>query len=109
MVKPYKYYFCFTDAPGNCSIYIDSLIALGSIEPPVTDQNLYSCINRQNTVFEVHVVSVYGNQNYDVSVIPIGQVSKPIILVFASYKPVNWTLNMTVGIYELIFGVSETY
>ena len=60
-----------------------------------------------STQYEVHVLSVYeGNRHTrppsagdtNVNIISGGRSSKPVILVLASYEPVNWILNLPAGI-----------
>jgi len=69
---------------------------------------IYSCTpGGSSTKYEIHVLSVYeGNRhtrppsagNTNVNIISGGQSSKPVILVLASYEPVNWILNLPAGI-----------
>ena len=67
----------------------------------------YSCTpGNSSTQYEVHVLSVYevinrrpptaGNAN--VNIFSRGQSNRPIVLVLASYEPVNWILNLPAGI-----------
>ena len=60
-----------------------------------------------STQYEVHVMSVYeGNRHTrppsagdtNVNIVSGGQSSRPIILVFGSYEPVNGILNLPAGI-----------
>ena len=72
-------------------------------------QTTYSCVADENCNYDVHVVSNYegdghtgfrvhdtGTTYVDMNV--IGPSLKPLILVFVSYEPVNWILNITSGV-----------
>ena len=101
---------CFistADAYG-CRIEVNSDTALAK---PNNQQQLgystYSCTpSSSSTQYEVHVLSVYevihrrpptaGNANGNI--VSRGQSNRPIVLVLASYEPVNWILNLPTGI-----------
>ena len=96
------------DAYG-CRIEINSNTTLA--KPQYSQQptrTVYSCTpGSSSTQFEVHVLSVYeGNRHTRppsagdtrVNIVSGGQSSRPIILVLASYEPVNWILNLPAGI-----------
>ena len=96
------------DAYG-CRITINSNTALAKPQynkQPAT--TTYSCVpGSSSTQYEVHVLSVYeGNRhtrppsagNTNVNIISGGRSGKPVILVLASYEPVNWILNLPAGI-----------
>lgn len=66
-------------------------------------QTVYSCTpGNSSTEYEVHVLSVYEVVNRrppsagdaTVNVVSDAQSGRPIVLVFASYQPVNWILNL---------------
>ena len=72
-------------------------------------QTTYSCVADENCNYDVHIISNYegdghtgfrihntGNTNVRLSV--SGQGSKPLILVFVSYEPVNWILSIPSGV-----------
>lgn len=72
-------------------------------------QTTYGCIANENCNNDVHVISNYegnghtgfgvhntGNTRVDIRV--SGRSSKPLILVFSSYEPVNWILNIPSGV-----------
>ena len=73
-------------------------------------QTMYSCIANENCNYDVHVISNYeGDYNHgfgpvtragttDVQLSVSGQDSKLLVLVFVSYEPVNWILNVPNGI-----------
>ena len=96
------------DAYG-CRIEINSKTTLAkpqySSRQPGT---IYSCVpGSSSTQYEVHILSVYeGNKhtrppsagNTNVNIISGGRSGKPVILVLASYEPVNWILNLPAGI-----------
>jgi len=96
------------DAYG-CRIEINSNTTLA--KPQYNKQpirTIYSCTpSSSSTQYEVHVLSVYeGNRHTrppsdgdtNVNIISGGQSGKPVILVLASYEPVNWILNLPAGI-----------
>ena len=72
----------------------------------------YECISTAtNCEYEVHVIANYESSNGRhgfgtprvagdtyVNVNINGQSSKPLILVFISYEPVNWQLNLPTGV-----------
>ena len=74
-------------------------------------QTTYSCVANENCDYDVHVISNYegdynhpgfgpvndvGTTNVQLSV--SGQNSKPLVLVFVSYEPVNWILSVPQGV-----------
>ena len=72
-------------------------------------QTTYSCIANENCNYDVHILGNYeGNGhlgfrihhtgNTIVNIRVSGQDSKPIVLVFVSYEPVNWILNIPSGV-----------
>ena len=69
----------------------------------------YSCTpGSSSTQYEVHILSVYEaeaihrrppvGENADVNIVSRGKPNRPIVLVLASYEPVNWILNLPSGI-----------
>ena len=72
-------------------------------------QTTYSCVADENCDYDVHVISNYeGDYNHgfgpvtragttNVQLRVSGQSSKPLVLVFVSYEPVNWVLNVSSG------------
>ena len=96
------------DAYG-CRIEINSNKAIA--KPHYNNQptrTIYSCTpGNSSTQYEVHVMSVYeGNRHTrppsagdtNVNIVSGGKSGKPIVLVLASYEPVNWILNLPAGI-----------
>ena len=73
-------------------------------------QTTYSCVANENCNYDVHVISNYegdynhgfgpvtrsGNTNVELRV--SGHGSKPLVLVFVSYEPVNWILSIPSGV-----------
>ena len=72
-------------------------------------QTTYSCVADENCNYDVHVISNYegdghtgfrvhntSNTNVQLSVSGLG--SKPLVLVFVSYEPVNWILSIPYGV-----------
>ncbi|CAH3188819.1 unnamed protein product, partial [Porites evermanni] len=105
--QDYDYNTCLPDAYG-CKIEVNSATALAK---PNNQQQLgystYSCTpSSSSTQHEVHVLSVYevinrrpptaGNAN--VNIVSRGKSNRPIVLVLASYEPVNWILHLPAGI-----------
>ena len=102
-----NFFISSADAYG-CKIEVNSATALAK---PNNQQQLgystYSCTpSSSSTQYEVHVLSVYevinrrpptaGNAN--VNIVSRGKSNRPIVLVLASYEPVNWILHLPVGI-----------
>ena len=102
-----NFFISSADAYG-CKIEVNSATALA--KPNNQQQqgySTYSCTpSSSSTQYEVHVLSVYevinrrpptaGNAN--VNIVSRGQSNRPIVLVLASYEPVNWILHLPVGI-----------
>ena len=74
-------------------------------------QTTYSCVANENCNYDVHVVSNYeGDYNHpgfgpvtrtgstNVQLRVSGESSKPLVLVFVSYEPVNWILSIPQGV-----------
>ena len=100
-------FLSLADAFG-CRIEVYSNTALGKPQynnlPP---RQIYSCTpGSSSPQYEVHVLSVYQVINTRppsagdaaVNIVRVGQSGRPIVLVFASYQPVNWILNLPAGI-----------
>ena len=90
---------------GDCRIEQDSWSAVGTPTFEGQSQTTYSCEADENCNYDVHVIGNYeGNGHTDlrvhntgttnVNVRVTGQSSKPLVLVFVSYEPVNWILNI---------------
>ena len=107
MIISSNYFISSADAYG-CKIEVNSATALAK---PNNQQQLgystYSCTpSSSSTQYEVHVLSVYevinrrpptaGNAN--VNIVSRGKSNRPIVLVLASYEPVNWILHLPAGI-----------
>ena len=110
------YYFCYDERTqyitcnlvisGECRIEQDSSSAVGTPTFEGQSQTTYSCKADENCNYDVHVVSNYeGDYNHgfgpvtksgrtNVHLRVTGQSSKPLVLVFVSYEPVNWILNI---------------
>ena len=102
-----NFFISSADAYG-CKIEVNSATALAK---PNNQQrqgySTYSCTpSSSSTQYEVHVLSVYevinrrpptaGNAN--VNIVSGGKSNRPIVLVLASYEPVNWILHLPAGI-----------
>ena len=102
-----NFFISSADAYG-CKIEVNSATALAK---PNNQQrqgySTYSCTpSSSSRQYEVHVLSVYevinrrpptaGNAN--VNIVSRGKSNRPIVLVLASYEPVNWILHLPAGI-----------
>ena len=74
-----------------------------------TSRTTYSCVADENCDYDVHVISNYEGNGHtgpgihntgttNVQLRVSGQSSKPLVLVFVSYEPVNWVLNVLSGV-----------
>ena len=101
------YFLILADAFG-CRIEVYSNTALGkpqyNNQPP---RQIYSCTpGSSSPQYEVHVLAVYqvintrppSAGNAAVNILSGGQSGRPIVLVFVSYEPVNWILNLPAGV-----------
>ena len=72
-------------------------------------QTTYSCVADENCNYDVHIISnyegnghtgfrVHNTGNTDVQLSVSSQGSKPLVLVFVSYEPVNWILDIPSGV-----------
>ena len=81
------------------------------IEQSSDSPNGYSCLvpDNLNANYDVHIISVYeasSNRLFrqhptgtsDVSLFVSGEVVKPIVLVLASYEPIEWRLSIPTGV-----------
>ena len=95
----------FLAISGQCHIERDSSSAVGTPTFEGRSQTTYSCVANENCDYDVYVISNYegnghtgfrihntGTTNVQLSV--GGQSSKPLVLVFVSYEPVNGILNI---------------
>ncbi|CAH3130343.1 unnamed protein product [Porites lobata] len=102
-----NYETCLTDAYG-CKIEVSSTTALAKARYNNQQSHpTYSCTpGNSSTQYEVHVLSVYEaiNRlpltagNASVNIVSRGKSNRPIVLVLASYEPVNWILNLPTDI-----------
>lgn len=106
--QDYDYNTCLPDAYG-CRIEVHS-----NASPAIPRYNnqqpstVYSCTpGSSSSQYEVHVMSVYeGNRHTRppsagdtaVNIVSSNKSGRPIILVFGSYEPVNWILNLPANI-----------
>ena len=95
---------------GECHIEREASSAVGTPTYNGQSQTTYSCVANENCNYDVHVISNYegdyhhgfgpvtrsGNTNVELRV--SGQGSKPLVLVFVSYEPVNWILSIPSGV-----------
>lgn len=105
-------YFHILAQYGNCIIRRNPPTSLGYKDPDMyyrSASNLYSCTTRGNSKSEIHVIGIYGSRyenEYMISVLPRGPITKPIILVLVAYYPTYWKINTTVDLEEVLYGVS---
>ena len=92
----------------NIELGADSSVGIPTYEG--NSQTTYSCVNSDdNCNYDVHVIGNYegdghtgfrvhntGTTNVYISV--SGEGTKPLILVFESYEPVNWILSIPSGV-----------
>ena len=95
-------------ASGSCRVQ-QGASSVGTPTFEGQPQITYSCIANENCNYDVHILGNYeGNGhlgfrihhtgNTTVNIRVSGQGSKPIVLVFVSYEPVNWILNIPSGV-----------
>ena len=100
---------------GNCSVRENPPTAIGYKDFTVRYQGyeyeLNSCTTAYNSVYEVHVVGIYGDDKfntYEVSVRPRGPVTKPVILVLTSFLTTHWKIDTPINLYRVFYSVSST-
>ena len=89
----------------GCKISVDAATSLG--KPQYNNQPrqpTYSCTpdSSSSSLYEVHVLSVYEVINRrpptagdaTVNIVSGGRSDRPLVLVLASYEPVNWILRL---------------
>ena len=94
---------------GQCHIEQDSVSAVGTPTFEGQSQTTYSCVADENCNYDVHIISNYegnghtgfrvhntGTTNVDINVSVQGP--KALVLVFVSYEPVNWILDIPRGV-----------
>ena len=90
---------------GQCRIERGSPSAVGTPTFNGQPQTTYSCVADENCNYDVHVIGnyegnghtgfrVHNTGNTDVNISISGQGTKPLVLVFVSYEPVNWILDI---------------
>ena len=94
----------------GCNIELGADSSVGTPTYEGNSQTTYSCVNSDdNCNYDVHVIGNYesnghtgfrvhntGTTNVYISV--SGEGTKPLILVFESYEPVNWILSIPSGV-----------
>ena len=89
---------------GDCHIERGSASVVGTPKFGGQLQTTYSCVANENCDYDVHVVGNYGGDNgnlitrTNVQLRVSGESSKPLVLVFVSYEPVNWILSIPQGV-----------
>ena len=104
-------YFLFTSYPatvGSCHIQEGLPTAVGTPTYGGQSRTIYSCNATDNCMYDVHVVSSYesissyshtaGTATVNLRVSGPSQGAKPLVLVFVTYEPVRWTLNVPSGV-----------
>ncbi|KAK3090466.1 hypothetical protein FSP39_012113 [Pinctada imbricata] len=103
----YNNYTCLPEV-GNCSIRKNPVTAIGrAIKSSRTHSGyeLNSCTTNDNSNYEVHVIGMYGsrrNNMVKVNLVERAPVTKPIILILASYEATHWEIQTTNKIQKLI-------
>ena len=92
----------------SCRIQVNTGTALAKPQSNSQQpQTIFSCTPEDSSAqYEVHVLSVYEASNrrpssagnVTVNIVSSGRSDRPIVLVLASYEPVNWILNLPAGI-----------
>ncbi|XP_070550008.1 uncharacterized protein [Ptychodera flava] len=102
----YGMYTCLP-VVGGCKIRrgAENAAATGKLEGEPRDIYMYSCVDHgSNNDYEVHVIGVYEGRehrtprNSTVYIQTIGQTTKPIVLVFGTYEPINWVIEVPTDI-----------
>ena len=96
---------------GSCHIQKGASTAVGNPTFERRSQPTYSCVANDNCIYDVHVVSNYegnghsgfrvhntGRTNVQLRISGPNNGSKPLVLVFVSYEPVNWILSIPSGV-----------
>ena len=95
---------------GGCEIEEGAGIRVGTPAYDGSSQTTYSCVSGVRSQYEVHVISNYesdGQHGFgltsttgttDVNLNVDGSGSVPLVLVFVSYEPVNWRLQVPSGV-----------
>ena len=95
---------------GGCEIQEGADIRVGTPTYDGSSQTTYSCVSGVHSQYEVHVISNYesdGQHGFgqtrttgttDVNLNVNGSGSVPLVLVFVSYEPVNWRLQVPSGV-----------
>ena len=100
------------DKSGECHIEKGSSTRVGTPTFGGASRTTYSCVANENCRYDVHVIGNYesngrhgfglerttGTTNVNISVSGSNQGTKPLILVFVSYEPVRWILNIPSGV-----------
>ena len=95
---------CSLAINGDCHIERGSSSAVGTPTFEGRSQTTYSCEANENCNYDVHIISNYEGNGHtgfrvhntgttNVNIRVTGESSKPLVLVFVSYEPVNWILN----------------
>ncbi|XP_078692694.1 uncharacterized protein LOC144922630 [Branchiostoma floridae x Branchiostoma belcheri] len=110
----YNLYTCEVEV-GNCTIFRGSeSVGLGVAVPGTYRLGTRnSCVTDDNREREVHVIGTYGNSTYNsyrtpdrlvpkdafnVKLVQRGPLTKPLVLVMASYYPMAWNLELPEGV-----------
>ena len=97
---------------GCCEVEegVNDTVAVGTPTYDGSSQTTYSCVSSVRSQYEVHVISNYesdGQHGFgkthttgttDVNLNVDGSGSVPLVLVFVSYEPVNWILQVPSGV-----------
>ena len=94
---------------GNCRVTQGASVRVGTPTYSGRAETTYSCVANDNCNYDVHVIAnyesnghhdfrVHNTGNTSVNLVVNGTSTKPLILVFVSYEPVRWTLNIPSGV-----------
>ena len=93
-----------------CEVEEGDDLHIGTAAYEGSSQTTYSCVSGVRSQYEVHVISNYesnGQHGFgqtrttgitDVNLNVDGNGSIPLVLVFVSYEPVNWILQIPSGV-----------
>ena len=111
VVTEYAWFLLYTAHVSGCLIEQSPSTHVGF---PTTDgsspETVYGCVSSTvNCEYEVHVIAIYESRDHGFGAPRVaentyvqfninGRSSKPLVLVFTSYEPVNWQLSLPSGV-----------
>ncbi|XP_070570423.1 uncharacterized protein [Ptychodera flava] len=95
----YDTYTCLP-VVGGCEIKKNAANPAATAKLEGQDRELYSCIDNDNDDYEVHAIGVYEGRAHrtatrsTVRIQKVARPDRPIVLVLATYEPINWVVEM---------------